>query len=337
MSIYIDKKYVNLLSGSLGKFKWKKDSLATCRCFKCGDSKKNRNKTRGYFFQHKNHYVYKCHNCGFSCNLYSVLESISPQLCKEYSFEVFKDKNPEPIIEQPKKQRHNPFTNLGTRLDLLNEDHKAVKYVKSREIPKEKYCNFYYSNDFSKIMECFERIGSKEARLVIPFYDEMGSLIGVQGRILEEAGFDKKGGKEAKGIRYITLKKEEEQRLWYNLDKVDPKETVYVTEGPIDSMFLENAVAMQGAGWLNELPNKIKNSNVVFVFDNEPRNSEIVGLIGKYIEAGRNVVIWPSEIIEKDINDMVLSYGKTMAHKIIINNIYSGLKAKMKYTYWKKV
>ena len=79
--LYIDKKYVNLVSGSLQKFKWKKDSLATCRCFKCGDSKKNKSKTRGYFFENKGHYVYKCHNCGFSCNLYSVLESVSPSLC----------------------------------------------------------------------------------------------------------------------------------------------------------------------------------------------------------------------------------------------------------------
>lgn len=338
MSLYIDKKYVNLLSGSLAKFKWKKDSLATCRCFKCGDSQKNKNKTRGYFFQHKNHYVYKCHNCGFSCNIYSVLESVSPTLCKEYAFEVFKEKNPEQmVVEEKKEPKPQCFTDLGTRLDLLNEDHKAVKYVKSREIPKEKYSNFYYCSDFSRVMQSFGREGSKEARLVIPFYNDVGELIGVQGRILEEIGFDKKGGKEAKGIRYITLKKEEEERLWYNIDKINERETIFVTEGPIDSMFIPNAVAMQGAGWLEELPAKLQKSKVVFVFDNEPRNAEIVNLVGKYIQEGRNVVIWPSEIVEKDINDMVLSYGQSTVMKLIINNVYTGLKAKMKYTYWKKV
>ena len=89
MSIYIDKKYVNMLSGSLEKFKWKKENLATCRCFKCGDSLKNKTKTRGFFFENKGNYVYKCHNCGIACSLYSVLESISPSLCKEYAFENF--------------------------------------------------------------------------------------------------------------------------------------------------------------------------------------------------------------------------------------------------------
>ena len=324
--LYIDKKYVNLVSGSLQKFKWKKDSLATCRCFKCGDSKKNKSKTRGYFFENKGHYVYKCHNCGFSCNLYSVLESVSPSLCKEYSFEVYKEKNPEPIKKQEQPKRHPVFTELGTRLDLLNPDHKAVKYVESRRIPKEKYTNFYYTSNFNKIMQSFDREGKQEERLVIPFFDETGNLIGVQGRAFTE-----------NAIRYITLKQEGCERLWYNLNKVDPRSTVYVTEGPIDSMFMSNGVAMQGAGWLADLPEKISNSNVVFIFDNEPRNEEIVSLIGKYIDAGRNVVIWPEEINKKDINDMVIAYGSSITTKLIINNVYSGLKAKMKYTYWKKV
>jgi DNA primase len=324
--IYIDKKYVNLVSGSLEKFKWKKDSLATCRCFKCGDSKRNKSKTRGYFFEHKGHYVYKCHNCGFSCNLYSVLENVSPSLCKEYAFEVFKEKNPEEQKPIREKKSTPIFTELGTRIDLLNADHKAVKYVESRKIPKEKYNNFYYTSDFGRIMQSFDREGQAEERLVIPFYSESGELLGVQGRSLGESA-----------IRYITLKQEGCERLWYNIDKVDPHSTVYVTEGPIDSMFIPNGIAMQGAGWLDKLPTKIENSKVVFIFDNEPRNEEIVYLIGKYIEAGRSVVIWPEEINKKDINDMVIAYGHSQTIKLIINNVYSGLKAKMKYTYWKKV
>ena len=193
--LYIDKKYVNLLSGSLEKFKWKKDTLATCRCFKCGDSQKNKSKTRGYFFEHKGNYVYKCHNCGVACNLYSVLESVSPSLCKEYAFEVYKEKNPV-LEEEAKPEKRQPvFTELGTRLDLLNADHKAVKYVQSRFIPKEKYSNFYYTADFGKIMRSFDRDGKTEERLVIPFYDESGELLGVQGRAFSE-----------NAIRYITLK-----------------------------------------------------------------------------------------------------------------------------------
>ena len=330
MSIYIDKKYVNMVSGSLEKFKWKKENLATCRCFKCGDSLKNKTKTRGFFFENKGNYVYKCHNCGVACSLYSVLESISPSLCKEYAFENFKDKNPEPLVRTKVEKKQPMFCDLGTRLDVLNADHPAIKYVQSRKIPKEKYCNFYYCGDFSRIMSAFDREGSKEGRIVIPFYDESGNLIGVQGRIIEEKA-------QEKAIRYITLKNEDEERLWYNIDKVDARDTVYVTEGPIDSMFIPNGISMQGAGWLEELPKKIAKSKVVFIFDNEPRNLEIVHLIGKYIEAGRNVVIWPNDIDKKDINDMVMAFGESITMKLIINNVYSGLKAKVKYTYWKKV
>ena len=328
MTLYIDKKFVNLISASLEKFKWKKDTLATCRCFKCGDSQKNKSKTRGYFFEHKGHYVYKCHNCGFSCNIYSVLEVLSPTLAKEYAFEKFKDKNPESVRKKSVAPRKQVCADIGTRLDLLNSDHKAVKYVESRQIPKEKHCNFYYCDDFGKVMQAFDRQGSREDRLVIPFHNDFGELIGVQGRSFDTTG---------KEIRYITLKREGEDRLWYNLDNVDTRSTVYVTEGPIDSMFIPNGVAMQGAGWLAELPAKLEKSKVVFIFDNEPRNAEIVSLIGKYIEAGRNVVIWPSEIEKKDINDMVLDMGQDKTLKTIINNVYSGLSAKMKYTYWKKV
>jgi DNA primase len=239
---------------------------------------------------------------------------------------MFKEKTPEPVVTEKKEVKQPSFTNLGTRLDLLNADHKAIKYVQSRQIPKEKYSNFYYSPDFGKIMADFDRSGHKEARLVIPFYDEMGALVGVQGRAIDDE----------KAIRYITLKKEGQERLWYNLDKIDPRSTVYVTEGPIDSMFIPNCTAMQGAGWLEELPAKIAKSKVVFIFDNEPRNAEISALLGRYIDAGRNVVIWPSEIDKKDINDMVIAYGEKTTMKLIINNVYSGLKAKMKYTYWKK-
>jgi hypothetical protein len=319
---------VNLVSGSLEKFKWKKENLASCRCFKCGDSVKNKSKTRGYFFEHKGKYVYKCHNCGFACGLYGVLECVSPTLCKEYAFENFREKEPAKIEQPNTKQSEPMFTDLGVRVDRLNEDHKVKLYLKSRQIPEEKFSNFYYTSDYGKIMNDFGRHGSKESRLVIPFYNENNELIGVQGRTLHET---------SDAIRYITLKKEGVEQLWYNLDKVDPRETVYVTEGPIDSMFIPNAIALQGAKWVDTLPEKIRNSKVVFIFDNEPRNFEIVSLIGKYIDAGRNVVIWPEEINKKDINDLVIAYGVSKTLSLIINNVYSGLKAKMRYTYWKRV
>jgi hypothetical protein len=146
-----------------------------------------------------------------------------------------------------KNVKQPSFTNLGTRLDLLNADHKAVKYVQSRQIPKEKYSNFYYSPDFSKIMADFDRTGHRKPDSSYRSTTRWASLL----------EYKDEQSMTQKAIRYITLKKEGQERLWYNLDKIDPRSTVYVTEGPIDSMFIPNCTAMQGAGWLEELPAKI--------------------------------------------------------------------------------
>ena len=118
----------------------------------------------------------------------------------------------------------------------------------------------------------------------------------------------------------------------YGLDKIDIKKPVYILEGPFDSTFVENAVAMCGSdldirsfGW----------SDYIWVFDNEPRNREIIARIHKPIDRGDKIVIWPSSIVEKDVNDMINS-GQDVS-KVIESNTYSGLKAKIKFNYWKKI
>ncbi len=76
-------------------------------------------------------------------------------------------------------------------------------------------------------------------------------------------------------------------------------------------------------------------SNYIWVFDNEPRNREIVERIDKTIGRGDKIVIWPKQIVEKDINDMVLSGHDIMS--ILQSNTHSGLAAKVKFNNWKKV
>jgi hypothetical protein len=72
----------------------------------------------------------------------------------------------------------------------------------------------------------------------------------------------------------------------------------------------------------------------VWIYDNEPRNREIVNRISKTIDAGDSVVIWPDTIDEKDINDMILSGLDVQS--VIELNTYSGLEAKLKFTYLEK-
>ena len=118
----------------------------------------------------------------------------------------------------------------------------------------------------------------------------------------------------------------------YGLDNIRRDAPVYVTEGPFDSTFIRNAIAMCGA---DADVSRWGISDPVYVYDNEPRNREIVSRIGRTIDNGDSVVIWPIGIKEKDINDMFLA-GHDVQDLVQLNT-YSGLEAKLKFNLWKKV
>ena len=118
----------------------------------------------------------------------------------------------------------------------------------------------------------------------------------------------------------------------YGLDKVDKSKTVYVVEGPFDSTFVDNAIAMCGA---DVSLDSLEIEDLVYVYDNEPRNREICQRIEKVIKAGKKIVIFPSKILEKDINDMVIA-GHDV-ESILRSNTYHTLKAQIKFNEWKKL
>ena len=125
---------------------------------------------------------------------------------------------------------------------------------------------------------------------------------------------------------------DEDKPKIFGQDKINDDESVYIVEGPFDSTFIQNSVAMAGSdvdirtfGW----------GNYIWVYDNEPRNREIVNRVSKSIDRGDKVVIWPSNILQKDINDMVLA-GHNVQSLVELNS-YQGLEAQVKLTEWKKV
>ena len=125
---------------------------------------------------------------------------------------------------------------------------------------------------------------------------------------------------------------EEDAPKIYGLDNIKTGETVYVTEGPFDSTFISNSIAMCGA---DGDVNKWGITNPVWIYDNEPRNKQIVERLATTIKNGDRVVIFPKNILEKDINDMYLS-GQNV-QKVVESNIYQGLEAKLKLQDWKRV
>ena len=338
MSVYIDRKYLLQVSPRLSRFSQKKEDLYNFRCPLCGDSQKNKTKCRGYVFRKKNDYFYMCHNCGASLSFYNFLDKVDPDLLKEYALERYKDGEtgthnyPKPKFEEFKTK---PVFKTKTKINLesiseLPDDHFAKVYCKNRLIPEDKLKTLYFAPDFKKFVTSLnvEKKGliDNDQRLVIPFYDKEGTLIALQGRALGESK-----------MRYITVKIEDDNRKFFGIDNVDEDEMIYVTEGPIDSLFLKNAVATADSN-LTSIEDVYDKTKVVLVFDNEPRNKEIVKIMEKAIDNHFSVVIWPEMITCKDINEMVLDgLEPEDIEDIIERNTYVNLRAKMELINWKKV
>jgi hypothetical protein len=320
----IDSKYIGLVSSRLQKFKRVKADLYNFRCPLCGDSQKNKSKTRGYLYAVKTNTNFKCHNCGASMSFNNFLKKIDPTLHRQYTLEKFKEgytgKNF--VVEEPKFEFSKPTFFKKLDLPKASSNQLAKEYLEKRKLNPEK---FYFANKFKEWVNTqkptFNKIVRDESRIIIPMYDTQNNLIGFQGRALGSSP-----------NKYITVMLSDESPKLYGLDQIDFTKPIYIVEGPFDSTFIQNSVAMCGSdvdirsfGW----------SDYIWVFDNEPRNREIVNRISKTIERGDKVVIWPTNIQHKDINDCVIAGLNVM--DVLKSNTHSGLEAKVKFNEWKKV
>lgn len=337
MSLYLDQKYLSLISNRLPLFKRKDDHLYNCRCIICGDSSKNKRKSRGYFFQYKTELRYKCHNCDSSMSFGNFLKDLDGQLYSQYSLEKYTEGAPikvsntvpELVFTEPqfKTQEERLLDKLLDRLDTLPEDNEAVAFAIKRNIPKEKFKQLYYIQNVKDIAQLNssykESIRTEEPRLVLPFYDGNGQLSGVTCRALR-----------GETLRYITVKVKDNTPLIFGLNEINTKKTIYVVEGPIDSLFIDNCIAVSGTSFGKIDSLDINPENMVLIFDNQPRNKEVCKIIEKNIDQGYNVVIWPQIIEEKDINDMVTA-GRDVK-SIIKKNTFKSLAAKARFIAWKR-
>jgi hypothetical protein len=231
-------------------------------------------------------------------------------------------KNPEFNFKKPEFQKRKTGIELE-KISELNITHPARVYLEERKIKDLDY--FYYCPKFKEWtnsqQKVFPNLKQDGPRIIIPLRDKEGNMFGYQGRSMAP---------KAK-IRYITIMLDDSKTKIFGMDRVDENETIYVTEGPFDSMFLANSIAMCGSD-VNLSNNDYR---LVFVFDNEPRNKEIVAKYTKAIDNGEQVIIWPQNIVEKDINDMVMAGHDVRS--VVESNTYQGLEAKLKFTTWKKV
>ena len=341
-SQWLDAKYVSLLSFRLRNFKAKANYNWNMSCPICGDSKTNKHKARGYIYPSKGELIFHCHNCNVTRKFSKLLEFLDNSLYGEYirerliaeplpktDVQIFAEK-----MKPPKFQSGTPLRTLK-KVSSLPIDHTVKKYVMARQIPSEYHYKLFVCPKFKQwvnemLPDKFESLENDEQRLIIPLLDAEGNMFGFQGRSFRPNS----------PLRYITIILDDTKPKLFGLDTVKSTSTVYVVEGPIDSMFIPNAVASCGGDITVDLKSISEDiAKFVVVYDNEPRNVDTVRKIEKAIAHGYRVCIWPTSPDRKqDINDMVLA-GATPQKivDIIRNNTYSGIQATLKLQMWKRV
>lgn len=304
-----------------------------CRCPLCGDSKKSETKARFWIsdISGDGKLWVKCFNGCYSQPFDVFVKDLHPDLWSQ----LLMDRRKENLFdttfvktEKPKKIEKKIIETLpfSARLDTLKEDHPILKYVSSRMIPKDKWNRLWFTNNWqglcnSVVPETYKK-EHKEFRLVIPIFNKDGDIESFQGRALDKNAPQK----------YITIKASPNSTKIYGQDTVDGSKTVYFLEGPIDSLFLDNACSITGGSLsLDVVPFP---ETRVWVLDHEPRHEDTKKRLKSLIDAGERVVMWDkSPWKSKDINDMITKENATKEsiQEYMKNNIVQGLEAKLRY------
>lgn len=351
---YIDLKYLRLSSVYLTKFKQVGEDLYNFRCPICGDSVKDKSKTRGYVFVKGDKALYHCHNCGSPDvrSLHKLIEYLSPSLFKEYKYEKFGSKFRENVVEELEETKEDDLfidkelmkvDNLKMKrlasekilrdcvaMPLLDNDHPAIEYLREkRRLPKEDIDKLYYLSDINLLTKKIDKYKDKDYpkydAILIPFIDFEGVINCIQLRILNPKS----------NMRYLTLYLNEDQsKAIYGLNYVDEHRTVYCLEGPINSLFLDNAIAFAGSTQTNKI-NYIKDKITDFVIIYDPdykTNPHVLKALEKSINDGYKVVLYDDKFnSDDDINDIVIKYNwtKEQMMEYIDSRTFSGLRAKL--------
>ena len=332
--IWVDTKYANLLSSKLERYKVKSHNpfLANFRCPLCGDSSKNKNKARGYFYTSKHGLVMKCHNCGVTIGFSKLIQKLDTTLYQQYSLEKFGNKKIKNTFDFEPKFQTKSIVQLPDFIKCLNElkmiygnDHPAVEYCINRKIPEEKFQYVYYIENVSRVTEVVEqykdRIITNEQRIVLPFFNRERKPIGFTMRAMDN-----------NKLRYMTIRLDDNEPMLFGHERVNFNRPVICVEGPIDSLFLSNAVAVSGSDM--KKATRILPEDTTYVFDNQPRNKVLCKLMESVIKDGKKVCIWSNTIIGKDINDMAkIGYS---VEKIIYSRSYTGLSAETAFRGWRR-
>jgi hypothetical protein len=333
MSLFVDQTYIGLIGQRLNLFRQVKSDLYNFRCPICGDSSKNEYKRRAYFYKNKSGegFNFQCHNCGGSHSLYKFIEIVFPEFIKQYKFETFSSSGKSiGLIEEaiPFKKLEVIFDGI-TPMDLLPDDHPAVRYLlNERRLPVSLLERFLHVDKYVEWLKETtqdEDLKYKEhSRILIPYTNKNDHIYRYVARSYDSDY----------AAKYLYTDLDLGSPI-YNFYHVDHDKKIYAVEGQIDAMLIgQQAIALGNGKYDQHDLTSFK--DCVIIPDNECRNVQIVNSLGKAIDSGLSVCIWPT-FYGKDINDMILNGLKIEEIlEIVDSNTFSGIKAKIKFQQWRK-
>lgn len=346
MSQWLEEKYIGIVGSELSRFRRQSRNTYNFRCPFCGDSQKRMNIGRGYFFLNKGQYFFKCHNCNIGLSLRGFLKRTNESLFREFQLDLLRHERPlspssfsAAVPEQApspkettmfgfKRSRSSPLSLPS--IASLPTDHLAVAYCRRRQLPDASLSHLYFTDEWTTWLTelgwSYAMPEDHAPRLILPWFDREGVLLGAQARRLDVTG---------KAARYVTLKRSDDTPKIYGWDRLDPQRLIYVVEGPLDSWFLPNCVAAMGADLLHLHDHYLSGYRAVYIWDNEPRNLDVSRHLQAAIARGLSVVIWPSSIQQKDLNDMAQAGVDLLP--LITAHTYHGLRANLEFLRWKKL
>jgi len=327
--LWLDRKYILLVSSRLQGFKQKSDKLFNCKCPICGDSEIHKSKRRMYFYVKGNDFRVYCHNCSYNSSVKYFLKQIDLGLYNQYRLdELGNNREQKEFIKtvSPKNDNSNWMQELWKlkKISQLPVGHPARVYVESRNIPTPFHSILRWTSEFmywtNGLQEKFTKanLALDEGRIIIPYFSRDKKFFAYTGRSLTDS------------LRYILIVLDHSVPLLFGLDRIDISRKILVVEGPIDSLFLENCLAMSGSN-IADLTKIADRDKFVVVFDNEPHKIKAKKKFEQAIQNGFKVCIFPTWVEDKDINQFINNGWKpSYIQELIDENTFSGLSAKIR-------
>lgn len=166
---------------------------------------------------------------------------------------------------------------------------RALAFCEKRKIPSEYVKTFYYADE-----------GKYRGRVIIPFRNDAGKIVFWQGRALYDTD-----------CKYLSRVG---NTALFDIATKDKDKPLIITEGPIDSMFIENATATVGASSSSMLDAELSPYRRYWLYDNDEAGQKAAG---QKVLNKEYVFLWKKFLSEwnitgkiKDVNDVILYLNK---------------------------